>query len=111
MVFVHPKAPFEGPILPAAFVILVVILGVSFAGTYNKLVTKGQDVDRSLLAVAGVVRLPIIPLPPVPPIISAIDCCVAKLATQYMGYSNFIAALEGEVKAAEEEVKQAQRAR
>ena len=31
----------------AILVILVVILGVSFVGTYNKLVTKGQDVDRS----------------------------------------------------------------
>src|SRR5262245_55554210 len=28
-------------------VVLVVILGISFAGTYNKLVTLGQDVDKS----------------------------------------------------------------
>ena len=28
-------------------VVLVIILGISFAGTYNKLVAQGQDVDRS----------------------------------------------------------------
>ena len=28
-------------------VVLVVILGISFAGTYNRLVTLGQDVDKS----------------------------------------------------------------
>lgn len=31
----------------AILVILAVILGISFAGTYNRLVTLGQDVDRS----------------------------------------------------------------
>ena len=31
----------------AILVILAVIVGISFAGTYNRLVTLGQDVDRS----------------------------------------------------------------
>ncbi|MEP6995904.1 MAG: LemA family protein, partial [Acidobacteriota bacterium] len=31
----------------AILVLLVVIVGISFAGTYNRLVTLGQDVDRS----------------------------------------------------------------
>jgi LemA protein len=31
----------------AILVVLAVIIGISFAGTYNRLVTLGQDVDRS----------------------------------------------------------------
>src|SRR4029434_838907 len=31
----------------AILVLLAVIVGISFAGTYNRLVTLGQDVDRS----------------------------------------------------------------